>query len=163
MFLLLPFSRCLTLTFSGSLIKKTSKFPIQPPVSSSFSFASPSFPRDDSHLSSSPFLLFSVIWFPTPISRGSPKTELFTPSVQTSVSKTKKAETHVNLPDWKPRFQSDPPTHLLGDLGQVPATSKPQSPHLSNGVTTLGAGNHQQAPPEKDSVHQDTSWPGLVL
>lgn len=134
----------------------------QPPVSPPFPFANTSFPqrRQQSLYLPAPSSCLSVAGFPTLIPPGALQRRSFsTPSVETSVPKIKKAETHVNLPAWKPRFQSDPPTHLLGDLGQAPAISKPQLPHLSNGVITRERGGSGEQPTGslwRDPGHPDT-------
>lgn len=93
----------------------------QPPVPPSFPLANPSLPRDNNHLPPSPFLPSLCNLVPHSQTQGALQRQFFTPSVETFVSKAKKTETHVNAADRKPRFQSDPPTHLLGDLGQLPA------------------------------------------
>lgn len=121
----------------------------------SFSFhptCQPISPRGKSHLPPSSFFLFSYNLVPHLQTQGALQRQLFTPSVETSLSKAKKAETHVNLADGKPRFLSDLPIHLLGDLGQIPTHHKPRSPHLSNGIITQG-----EQPIAPSQVHQATS------
>ena len=97
-----------------------SKFPLS---TTSFSFrltCQPISPRGSSHLPPSSLLLSSCNLVPHPQIQGALQRQSFLPPVLRLLFQRLKKQTHVNLADGKPRFLPDLPTHLLGDLGQIP-------------------------------------------